>query len=105
MNYRKLAKPRKRSRWHCRKCGINTYRNDEYYMVHDKLWQIVIHRWKIPTDECGEAGMLCIGCFESLLGRKLTRRDFTDCPLNMAPLADGSFQSDRLYDRLSGKAP
>jgi hypothetical protein len=77
----KPAKPWKRSWWHCRKCGVHTGDNQEYYMVQDELWQWVIERWKIPADEYGEIGR-CIGCLEQLLGRKLTRQDFTDCEVN-----------------------
>jgi hypothetical protein len=100
MSDRKLARPWKRSRRHCRKCGIHTCDVGEYYMLHDELWQSVINRWKIPRDEYGEAGMICIACFEALLGRKLTKQDFTDCPVNDLTKSDKSY---RLRDRLTSE--
>ena len=42
-------------------------------------------------------GMLCIGCLEKRIGRKLRRQDFTDCPLNEIT----ETKSLRLQDRLS----
>src|SRR5262249_37676423 len=97
---RKLANPGTLRRGDCRKCGINTHKINEYYMLHAELWQSVIDRWKITVDEYGEAGMLCIGCFESLLGRKLTKQDFSDAPINELD-CPGFIKSDRLCDRLA----
>jgi hypothetical protein len=93
----KPAKPWKRSRWHCRKCGVHT--GSEYYMLHDEVWQRVVDRWNIPTDEYGDIGMICVSCFEQLLGRRLTREDFTDCEVNRLD-ASWNTRSDRLCDRL-----
>ena len=101
MIMRKPAKPWKRSRWHCRKCGVHTGR--EYYMLRDELWQGVIERWKIPADEYGQIGMLCVACFEQLLGRRLTKQDFIDCELNRLD-SRCTIKSDRLCDRLRDEA-
>jgi hypothetical protein len=69
----------------CMDCDTNTHLIDEYYMVQFDLWYSV-----------AEKGMLCIGCLESRIGRKLTPSDFIDCAVN-----DGIFGlSDRLKDRL-----
>lgn len=53
----------------CDDCGACTLR--EYYMVRDDIWKAA-----------GGPRMLCVGCLEARIGRKLMRRDFPDCPLN-----------------------
>lgn len=77
----------------CVDCAVNTHHNDEYYMVHDHVW----------GQEAGmepHGGMLCIGCLEARILRRLTKDDFTDAPVNFIfP------QSERLKDRLKGKSP
>jgi hypothetical protein len=45
----------------------------EYYMVTDACWK---RAGMGPYD-----GQLCIGCIEKRLGKQLTPRNFTDCPL------------------------
>jgi len=73
----------------CRDCGIRSWRREESGRVvhedfypHDWLWDAVC-----PDDtvekltEDGEmfregSFVLCIGCFETRLGRQLSRRDF-----------------------------
>lgn len=71
----------------CVDCATNTLDGDEYYMVHDHVWE-------------GEAkmdkGMLCIGCLEVRIGRALTPADFIDAPVNYIPQR----RSARLQDRL-----
>ena len=61
----------------------------EYYMIHESLWLSVM--------KC-LCGMLCIGCVESRLGRKLTPEDFTDCALNTEGFG---YKSARLANRLN----
>jgi hypothetical protein len=62
-------------------------------MVTDTVWLSVNHYVQ---------GMLCIGCLEKRLGRKLTPPDFTLCPLNNN-LNDPCFpKSARLLNRLLG---
>lgn len=74
------------STWACQDCGHHTLLMDEYYMVHDDLW------WSFVDDEV----MLCVGCLEGRIGRRLESDDFIECPLN-----DGFFpQSLRLRHRL-----
>jgi hypothetical protein len=103
MNHRtKLPRPGSRCRSNCRKCGVNIYDISEYYMLHAELWQSVVDRWKMPIDEYGHAGMLCIRCFENLLGWTLTAEDFTDCPANDENRITGS---DRLRHRLDTRLP
>jgi hypothetical protein len=74
----------------CVDCGRNTGQIQEYYMVNDRLWD--------KTAGKDKDKMLCIGCLEKRLGRKLTPADFTDAPVN------GGFmpQSARLRERLLG---
>lgn len=73
----------------CAACGENTLHINEYYMVTDEVWKAA---W--PK----EKGMLCIGCLETLLKRKLTAKDFTDAPINSGMLGF----SERLAARLRG---
>jgi hypothetical protein len=75
----------------CLDCSANTGRDglDEYYVVHDEIWRQVAPSW---------GGMLCIGCLENRLGRKLHQCDFDPCPACFPGQPDGS---DRLLDRLN----
>jgi hypothetical protein len=59
-------------------------------MVKDTVWPI------------GDLdGMLCVGCIEQRIGRRLTPQDFTDAPTNWVPLQSGG-HSARLTDRMTG---
>lgn len=71
----------------CVDCGENTHFTNEYYMVQFELW-----------NEYGAGdGMLCVGCLENRIGRKLNKADFFDCPVN-----NGIFGlSERLINRMS----
>lgn len=77
----------------CVDCGVDTYARgvDEYYMVHNEVWAAA---GMLPRD-----GMLCIGCLEARLGRRLTAVDFTDVPVN--DLRWGWHGSARLLSRLT----
>lgn len=72
----------------CHGCGVNTSEIAEYYMLTDKMW-----RQAFPYG----TGMLCIGCVEARIGRKLVPADFGDVPLNMFGVG---VKSERLMDRL-----
>jgi len=76
----------------CRLCGHDVRAMAELYMVWDDLWNEVT--WP------NSAGMLCIGCFEDLLGRKLTGADFTPAPLNDIGGIYHAYPSLRMRDRL-----
>jgi hypothetical protein len=77
---------------HCLDCKKDTYKLREYYMVTNRTW-----RKANPAI----AGMLCIGCLEKRLGRKLSQfKDFIWCPLNAANVFIGSA---RIKDRLGAK--
>jgi hypothetical protein len=55
----------------CLDCQVDT--TSEYYVIQRALWKKV--NPKID-------GMLCIDCLEQRLGRNLTKKDFTQAPLN-----------------------
>lgn len=74
----------------CIDCGTNTLETREYYMVQDEIWQ---QARMLP-----KGGMLCIGCLEKRLGRRLDKNDFTDALVNRFPNI-----SKRVLDRLGDK--
>jgi hypothetical protein len=80
----------------CGGCGVDTDALGEYYMVKDELWE---QAWPGST---GSSDLLCIGCLEERLGRKLTPADFADCGLNHKQRIFA--RSARLRDRLSAGA-
>ena len=66
----------------CVDCGLGTYAADEYpHTIKTEVWeQVWVGRrksWRAPGTE-----ILCIGCLEDRLGRRLTRTDFTSAPCN-----------------------
>jgi hypothetical protein len=63
--------------------------NEEYYMVHNALWLKANPQIN---------GMLCIGCLENRIGRRLMQADFTDVPINQPSRSN----SKRLASRLAG---
>jgi hypothetical protein len=63
----------------------------EYYMLRDEIWLAANPE---------QRGMLCIGCVEGRLGRRLGPEDFLVCPLN-DPDGRGR-KSARLLSRLLG---
>ena len=76
----------------CVDCGFDTNKGHEYYMVTDKVWSAA------GMKQCHKIGdgMLCIGCLENRIGRKLKAKDFPEYPINQ-----GFFRySKRLKNRL-----
>jgi len=71
----------------CKDCQENTFIKKEYYMLHDEVWTSVASKFE----------MLCVGCFENRLGRKLDSDDFVKLPINYGCMFP---QSDLLYSRL-----
>jgi hypothetical protein len=57
----------------CLDCGVNTSQIGEYYYINLDTWLSVVH---------SKEGMLCIGCLEIRLGRRLNSSDFTKCFIN-----------------------
>lgn len=72
----------------CIDCSVNTAEIGEYYMVQNYLW------WMAGMEPDG--GMLCIGCLEYRLNRRLRPADFTDAFVNY----ETRRHSDRLHSRL-----
>jgi hypothetical protein len=69
---------------HCLDCGVDTIKAGEHYMVRDEAWPIG-----------GLEGMLCIGCLERRIGRRLVPADFTYCVLNCRGRGSVCLQSRR----------
>lgn len=76
---------------YCVLCGVDTWKVHEYYMVKERIWK----------KHGPHKGMLCIGCLEERMGRKLVAKDFTDAPINTDPEDKLWARSVRLRDRLS----
>ena len=76
----------------CLDCRKDTAKLDEYYMVRHDVWQAANPKIK---------GMLCIGCLEKRLKRKLDQPDFMWCDLNLMNLEIPQ-GSRRLRKRLLG---
>lgn len=75
-------------RFLCLDCKADTGKMGEFYYIHLPLWLVAVG----SID-----GMLCIGCLEKRLGRKLTRSDFTDASINNPQYG---IKSVRLMERL-----
>jgi hypothetical protein len=77
----------------CLDCRVDTVAIDEWYRVRNEVW---------AAANPSEHGMLCIGCLEARLGRRLSRRDFMKCYLNDDVTSP---RSARLTNRLSDVRP
>lgn len=68
-----------RSVFNCDVCGVeDTGDGIGGWSVKTKLWNRVMFKYTKATTESGSAkGMLCMGCFEKRLRRKLKAKDFT----------------------------
>jgi hypothetical protein len=82
----------------CADCGFGTITGGEYYMVKEEVWEAAWAGRRKPWHELPGQQVLCIGCLEKRIGRKLTANDFTDAPVN--DLNDDSLRSERLINRL-----
>lgn len=91
--------------WNCMDCGIDTAGSiqprtpSEYYMLHYKLWEEAVAK---PD----RGRMLCIGCVETRLGRKLTKADFhpgknNNGGINSLDYTNPAPKTERLVDRLT----
>jgi hypothetical protein len=72
----------------CHDCGVDA--RNERYMVIDETWR--------QSGLGPHGGVLCVGCLETRLGRRLTQTDFMWIPINVTALWLGS---ERLKDRLN----
>ena len=73
----------------CLGCGLDTVAAREYYLLHDDVWA--------QTGIGPSEGVLCIGCVEGHIGRRLNRWDFASAPVNDERV---STHSRRLRSRL-----
>lgn len=77
----------------CVDCDVDTSVTGEYYSVQDEVW--------LATGLDTRSGMLCVGCLENRIGRRLEWSDFTEFPINCVkgeePNGD---KSERLRDRM-----
>jgi hypothetical protein len=73
----------------CLDCGTDTTEIGEYYMLENEVWLEAN-----PADD----GMLCVGCVEKRLGRRLAPDDFM--PLEMNHKSE--WRSQRLRSRVLG---
>lgn len=81
---------RSRRKWLCMDCKQDTGRMGEHYMLVDATWQLAHNSNK---------GMLCVGCIEKRLGRKLRHQDFNDSHVNR--ISPGGSKSQRLLQRMA----
>jgi hypothetical protein len=82
----------------CLDCAVDTSGRTgiaEYYVVTDEIWMAA---------NPDRAGMLCIGCLEKRIRRRLTPADFIDCPLNTDSGPLRFSKSKRLLNRLGRAA-
>jgi hypothetical protein len=79
-----------RNKFKCLDCLVDTGRLGEHFFLKNEVW------FKVHTSD---KGMICIGCIEARLGRKLVPEDFTDAYVNR-PVHVGQTMSDRLRSRL-----
>ena len=84
--------------WECFSCGVDTFDLGEDFYVRHELWLAY-----------GVEGVLCIGCLEIRLGRRLTPDDFYrnpetgrigGGPTDHDPLFPDYRRSDRFNDRV-----
>jgi hypothetical protein len=83
----------------CCDCGLGTLAAGEWYMIKQAVWETAWAGRRKPWHALPGQEILCIGCPETRIGRKLVQCDFTDAPVN--DLNDESYRSERLLDRLT----
>lgn len=90
----------------CRDCGIDVYQINEYaFMLKDQIWKASVRRVTqvLGAGAASIENLVCIGCLEHRIGRKLYKHDFNwYVPLTCVK----SYQrSKRLLDRMSTEHP
>lgn len=76
-------------KWLCVDCGDHT--KFEHYFVKNEVW--------FDAAKMSESGMLCVGCLENRINRKLVPADFTSAHINDPKRYA---MSDRLRSRILG---
>ncbi|GEM_PF-2302855 len=84
-----MSAKRSRRRFLCADCSVDTGKLGEFYFLKTPLWLSVMP---------GGHGMLCVGCLEVRLGRRLTASDFAPNIHINAPRFGA--KSQRLLSRL-----
>jgi hypothetical protein len=87
-----MAQKRDDGRFICLDCHDDVLGAGEYYLLRDEVWLKANPQ---------RQGMLCIGCVEKRLGRRLTPEDFQGAPLDHH-LINGPALSKRLMTRIGG---
>lgn len=77
-----------RQKFKCLDCKVDTGKILEHYFVNNEIWLPVVGSNK---------GMLCIGCLEARINRRLEPKDFLDVHINNPKLYN---MSSRLLNRL-----
>jgi len=85
----------------CADCGVGTITIQEWYMVKTRVWKQAWAGRLKPWHAMPGQQVLCIGCLENRLGRKLMHADFTRSPINNPTKR---FMSERLCDRVTRRA-
>ncbi len=63
---------------YCDKCGKNLLKDkNDYYMLKDAVWHEICAKIGLKWE-----GILCRGCAEKALCRKLGKNDLANVPLN-----------------------
>lgn len=71
--------------YYCFDCEMNLFL--EWFTVHDSVWE--------QTGLGPQDGVLCVGCLEKRIGRRLSVSDFAETQNNQP----SEFHSDRLLSR------
>lgn len=77
-----------RKRFLCLDCQVDTGKIHEHYFIHTEIWLSVVGSKK---------GMLCVGCLENRLKRRLTHLDFPAITVNNPRYEP---KSQRLMERM-----
>lgn len=78
-----------KSQFNCSDCEVNTSAiRESGYMLKSEIWLSI----------AGSSDILCIGCLEKRLNRRLQPADFTNHPINKKNLRN---KSARLLNRLT----
>lgn len=83
----------------CDDCGGDVTPYDDYGRPVEGGWEWYMVRsevWEAAANQGGPPRILCIGCLEDRIGRRLMPSDFADLPINQP----GWAASERLIDRL-----
>jgi hypothetical protein len=84
-----MAKDRKK--FLCLDCKVDTGLIGEHYFIHTDTWF---------EAHASKKGMLCVGCLEKRLNRRLSSKDFPAVYINSLQFG---IKSERLLDRLRSK--